>query len=127
MPTELLMPGVLLHLHGGGDNLGAARIGIGAGEKGRPKAAGKSVICSTPVVPLPLEMMPESVSTVPLLSTAPPAVLILKLLLNVRLLDPSAWNVPPLSVTSPTPTELLVPGVLLVTCSVPALMMVPPE
>jgi hypothetical protein len=65
-------------------------------------------------------MMPASVSVLPLVSTAPPVVLTLN---GLGMLRPSApaWNMPPSSVTAPVPTELL-----LVTCNVPALMMVPP-
>ena len=66
--------------------------------------------------------MPDSVSTTPLLSMAPPVVLTLKLLVKARSPAPSAWKVPPSSVTVPEPTELA-----LVTCSVPAEITVPPE
>src|ERR1700680_2278521 len=47
-----------------------------------PKPPLESVICNTPVAPLPLEIVPASSSRVPLLSTVAPVVLTLKSLVK---------------------------------------------
>jgi hypothetical protein len=77
------------------------------------------VNCPAPMI------LPLRVSLTPLASMMLPNTvsLMLKLLPNVRLLDPPAWNVPIDSATVPVPTALL-----LVTCSIPkSLTVVPPE
>jgi hypothetical protein len=70
-------------------------------------------------------MTPEIVSVLLLVSNVPPDMLIVNGLLKSREFAP-ARNVPPSSVTGPVPTELLTPGVLLVTSTAPAEIVVPP-
>ena len=80
-----------------------------------PKLKLESVMVSAPGP----EMVPESVSVVPLTSTLP-AAMTKKSLVKVRSERPLVWNVPAPIVTWPVPIELV-----LVTCSVPPVITVP--
>ncbi|MGX1289736.1 hypothetical protein AB7M50_008861 [Bradyrhizobium elkanii] len=85
--------------------------------------ADESIRRRTPA-PAPSAITPWRLTWAPFASTVPPAALTALLLAKATLetVGDCIWNVPPLSVMVPVPTESA-----FVTCTVPAEISVPPE